>query len=115
MLPLQWYIQGTLTERLFSAIWIGVLLLPVGYWGVGTVVPARAEQSFKNTITRALVMLSLLYVGLVAVPHLFGIASARTIEWVAAVTAVLLGGALGLSVASRSPKDWLARREGGPA
>ena len=32
LLPFQWFIKGTVVERIVSWLWIGLLVLPLGYW-----------------------------------------------------------------------------------
>ena len=94
LLPFQWFIEGTLIELVVSAIWIGCLLLPIGYWGGGVARFPRAPDATRIRMTAAPIALVLLYVGLVVVPQRFGVTAAPPSDWLAALTGILLGGAL---------------------
>lgn len=94
LLPFQWFIEGTRVELALSAVWIACLLLPIGYWGVGVARFPRAENATRIWTTAMPIALVLLLVGLVAVPHAFGATAAPPSDWLAALTGILLGGAL---------------------
>jgi VanZ family protein len=89
--PFQWFIEGTGTERVLSALWVACLLLPVGYWA-GHVV--RSSRASSNRMIAVPVVLLLLYVGLVAVPEAFGVNPAPIRDWLAAFTGTLVGSAM---------------------
>ena len=104
LLPFQWYIEGTSTELVLSAIWIACLLLPFGYWGAGMTRLSRGRDATRIRMTAVPVALVLLYVGLVVVPHVFGVTAAPPSDWLAALTGILLGGALAPRVSPRDTK-----------
>jgi hypothetical protein len=104
LLPFQWFIEGTPAELVVSAIWIACLLLPIGYWGAGVVGFPRAQDATKIRLMSATIALLLLYVGLVVVPHVFGVTAAPPSDWLAALTGILLGGALAPRVSPRDTK-----------
>jgi hypothetical protein len=90
LLPFQWYIEGTRTERLLSAIWTGCLLLPLGYWASAT---SRSQRRGIERFQLTVVSLALLFVcaGLVLVPRAFGVTPAPFSDWIAALTGLLSG------------------------
>lgn len=91
-LPFQWLIAGSRVERLLSILWIVCLVLPLGYWGA-SVVRRAALQTATRLLGAAGIGTALLYVGLVAVPHVFGMTGATFAEWSAAAVG-MLGGTL---------------------
>lgn len=95
LLPYQWFIEGTPTEFVVSAIWIACLLLPIGYWGSGVVRFPRAHDATRiGTIAVPTALLLLLYVGLVVVPQAFGVIAAAPRDWLVALTGIISGAAL---------------------
>jgi hypothetical protein len=106
LLASQWFIEGTLFERIASAIWIACLLLPIGYWG-GRVAGFRgARDATRIRIATVFSALLLLYLGLVAVPKAFGVTSSPLGDWLAALAGIVFG--VGLAVAfseSRQPPE----------
>jgi VanZ like family len=104
LLPFQWFIEGTRIELVVSAIWIACLLLPIGYWGCGVARFPRAHGATRIRMTAVPLALVLLYVGLVVVPHTFGVTAAPPSDWLAALTGILLGGALAPRVSARNAK-----------
>src|ERR1700693_5256116 len=104
LLPFQWYIEGTNTELVLSAIWIACLLLPLGYWGAVMTPPSRGGHAKRVRMTAVPVGLVLLYVGLVVAPHVFGVTAAPLSDWLAAATGILLGVTLAPPVSPRRAK-----------
>jgi hypothetical protein len=104
LMPLPWLIEGTPTELVLSGIWIAGLLLPVGYWGAGVARLSRAQESTRIGIATVAIGLVLLYVGLVVVPRAFGLTAAPPSDWLAALTAILFGGALAPRVSAQGAK-----------
>lgn len=94
--PSQWFIEGTPIEGLISAIWIGCLLLPLGYWGLDMVAPAHVGD-VRMRIAAVLAVLLLIYLGLVSLPQAFGAGFAPARDWLASVGGLLLGGFLRLA------------------
>jgi hypothetical protein len=106
LLPSQWFIEGTPVERLASAIWIAGLLLPIGYWGgrIAGIRPARDGARIRVAIVATVVLL--LYLGLLAIPKAFGVASSPLGDWLAALVGIVFGAGLGLAFSgSRQPPE----------
>jgi VanZ family protein len=103
LLPFEWFIEGTRTERDASVIWVACLLLPIGYWGRRFVQFANAGRATRIQVTSAIIA-ALLYVGLVAVPRAFGVNPARFGDWLAAFTGLLLGAALAAGSSANRPQ-----------
>jgi hypothetical protein len=97
ILPFQWFIEGTPIELIVSAVWIACLLLPIGYWGVGVARLKREHDAARTWMTAVSIALVLLYIGLVAIPHAFGVNAAQPIDWLAALSGILVGSALRLT------------------
>jgi hypothetical protein len=100
-LPFQWFIEGTRTELVVSAIWIACLLFPIGYWVGGAVRFRQAHDAARIRMTAVSIALVLLYVGLVIVPRTFGMSGATPSEWMAALTGILSGTALASRASAR--------------
>jgi hypothetical protein len=104
LFPAQWLIEGTRTELIVSGIWVACLLLPMGYWGRGIVRFPRTIEDAEFRIMAAPIALLILYVGLVTLPHAFGVPAAPTRDWLAALIGILSGAVLArLAVRSRPP------------
>ena len=96
VLPAQWYVEGTRAELLFSFLLLSVSLIPLGYWVSFLVTSRRSEAAPQRTSALfALALPVLLAVGLVLAPRAFGLPSASPGAWLAAVTGLLLGAAIG--------------------
>lgn len=91
-LPFQWIIEGTPAELGLSAIWTACLLLPLGYWTTSGARSRRGENTTKAKMAVAAAVMLILYVGMVVVPHAFELNAARPSDWIAGLTAILLGG-----------------------
>lgn len=105
LLPFQWFIEGTPIELVVSAVWIACLLIPIGYWGAGVAQTPRARDATRIWMTAVPIALVLLYVGLVSIPRFFEETAAPPTAWFAALTGILLGGALQL-VSLRATGEW---------
>jgi VanZ family protein len=91
LMPFQWFIEGSRTELVVSAVWIASLLLPIGYW-LGVAI--RSPRSHDAAIIRmmaAAIALVIFYVGLVEVPQAFGVNPASFSDWLAGLAGVLSG------------------------
>jgi hypothetical protein len=93
LMPFQWFIEGTRVEFVVNTIWLACLLFPIGYWGV---VVARVNDPSRFRMSAVPIALLVLSVGLVAVPHAFGMNAAPPSDWLAALTGILMGGAVSL-------------------
>jgi VanZ family protein len=89
LMPFQWAIEGTPTEAGISVLWIAFLLVPVAFWAT-TAVSSRPPASRRNLAVAAFSGL-VLYIGLVFLPHVFGIRAAPVRDWIAALTAIMIG------------------------
>jgi hypothetical protein len=104
VLPWQWFIEGTVAERVISWIWVACLLLPLGYWAVYC---ARTTPNQTGAWSRLLIWpagVGILYGGLALLPHAFGLAATPLNEWLAAVAGILLGGGLATWHCRASPR-----------
>jgi VanZ family protein len=102
--PEQWFVRGTWTEDLISALWTVLLLVPLGYWA-----SCASRDRSTHTATRVGAISSLmtitLVVGYVWMPLMFGISVTRPFDWIAAVAAIVLGGVLGFATCPELPRD----------
>jgi hypothetical protein len=100
VMPFQWYIEGTSTESVLSLTWVACLLIPLGYWGIAMTRASPGRHAARVRMAAVPVTLVLLlYLGLVVLPESFGVTATSFSEWLAALTGIVLGGALGLRVA----------------
>jgi hypothetical protein len=107
LMPLRWAIKGTPAEAALSMLWIAFLLSPAAYWAstaaVSTRFPAR-----RRVLGFAAVSSLVVYVGLVVLPHMFGVRAAPLRDWIATSAAILVGVCLSHIVSegtSRIPID----------
>jgi len=93
VLPAQWFIEGTIAERILSSIWVAFLVLPLGYWagrarrGTAHGTSGYLEPSLWIATGACLV------VGLALVPPSLRLAPTPVYEWLAAIAGLLLGAA----------------------
>jgi hypothetical protein len=99
LLPAQWFIQGTIGERILSWIWVAFLLLPLGYW---TVYAARRSESLTRP-SQLTWTISLVFVvaGLGGAPFVFGQSPTPASDWLAAFAGLTLGAVLARTTGSR--------------
>jgi VanZ family protein len=97
LMPLPWAIEGTPTEAAISMLWIAFLLSPAAYWGSTAVMSSRSPLR-RRVLGFAAFTSLVLYVGLVVVPHTFGIRAAPLRDWIATSTAIVVGVCLALIV-----------------
>jgi hypothetical protein len=91
LLPFQWFIEGSRAELAISAIWTACLLLPIGYWLGGAIRFPGADMG-PMIRTAAVAIASLFFlVGLIVVPHAFGVNPASPTDWLAALAGILSG------------------------
>ena len=89
-LPMQTYIDSGGQGAALTAMWLFILMMPAGYWGLFAArgfplgnVPANA--------TAGVFVLAVLTTAFVAVPGLFGVPSVRLWEWMAAIGGAAAG------------------------
>ena len=97
LMPIQWAIGGTPTEAAISMLWIAFLLSPAAYWASTAAVSLRSPAR-RKVLGFAVLSGLVLYVGLVVLPHMFGIRAAPLRDWVATLTAIGVGVCLALMV-----------------
>jgi glycopeptide antibiotics resistance protein len=100
VLPMQWYVEGTRSEIMFSLIWLCAWTLPLGYWLARFVASGENDPNSqlildRNTLLALVIQMALLGVGLALVPHAFGLAAPSLGTWIAAALGLLLGAVLG--------------------
>jgi hypothetical protein len=88
-LPFQWLIEGTRWERVASWIWMGGLLIPLGYWVIW--VRERAQPASWRSVVGLLLGVALGLVGLILVPRAFGLSGAPVGDWAAALGGFIVG------------------------
>lgn len=98
VMPFQWAIEGTPAEAAISMLWIAFLLLPTAYWASITAIGSRSPER-RRVLGFAAFSFLVLYAGLVVLPHVFGIRAAPVRDWIATLTAILMGVCLALIVA----------------
>lgn len=94
-LPFQWLIEGTLSERVISSIWMACLVIPLGYWAFQLRKSSSPEQARSKLTIALLVGAPLLIAGLAVIPYVFGLPVAPIVDWVATLGGVLVGYVLG--------------------
>jgi hypothetical protein len=97
LMPLRWAIEGTPAEAALSMLWIAFLLSPAAYWASTAAVSTRFPARGRVLGFAALSSL-VLYVGLVVLPHMFGIRAAPLRDWIATSAAILVGVCLSLII-----------------
>lgn len=96
ILPAQWFIEGTLGERVLSWIWIALLVLPGGYWAAFAIrrSPPRNSARTRSSLVWAVSFVAV-GLGLGLAPIAFGLSPTPVPDWVAALAGLLVGAALG--------------------
>lgn len=100
-LPFQWLIEGTSAELVISSLWTACLLIPLGYWSV-KIGGSSGSQRVATQLVLALLGVAAVYLGLIVVPHGFGLATAPLRDWLATLTGILVGCALGARMSKLS-------------
>jgi hypothetical protein len=101
VLPWQWFIVGTHTELVISWIWIACLALPFGYWAAYAAGLLRQPDAAWRPALIWLAVVAIVYGGLALAPHAFGLAATPISEWLAVVSAIVLGVGLATRVSER--------------
>jgi hypothetical protein len=89
-LPMQTYIDSGGQGAALTALWLFMLMLPAGYWGLFTARGIRLGNVPVNA-TAVVFVLAVLAIAFVAVPQLFGLPSVRLWEWMAAIGGAAAG------------------------
>src|SRR2546423_4637021 len=103
--PAEWYIDWRIDQRVLSALWIILLMIPLGYWAgafiareSGRLPPAAAS------IRWILGGIALLAIGFTLIPQMFGLAPEGLVEWLSGI-AGLGAGVLCIRLALREPRE----------
>lgn len=99
LLPHQWYLGNGGIERTATFLWMGALLIPLGYWGT-----ALARQSNRAGAFALIAVPAVVLAGLILVPTTFGLRSATLLAWISAVSGVGVGTALTLAFSGYKQK-----------
>jgi hypothetical protein len=94
VLPAQWFIEGTIRERILNSIWVAFLVLPIGYWAACA---ARTRGRGTDGNSNALVWgatATCLVAGFAFTPLAFTLSPTPVHEWLAALAGALLGAGL---------------------
>jgi len=94
-MPMDTYIDSGVQGAAFTAIWLFILMVPAGYWGLFAAREIPLENARANA-TAVVFVLAVLTIALAAIPRVFGLAPVRAWEWVAAIG----GAAAGASAAA---------------
>ena len=90
-LPFQWLIEGTRGERVVSWIWMGCLVIPLGYWAIRVRDSSRAQRTRWQWTIGLPSGVVLGIVGLILVPHALGLSGAPIGDWAVALGGFLVG------------------------
>ena len=93
ILPQQWYVEGTRTELFLSFVWLATLLFPLGYWGF-LAATSESSETQRRFVPALAALAIVLFVGLVLLPHSFGLESPSFGAWLAVTIGVAAGAAL---------------------
>jgi hypothetical protein len=93
ILPKQWYLEGTRTELLLGFVWLGALLLPLGYWG-GLAASSPSRETPSRLLPAIGLLAIVLFAGFVLIPRLFGLAPSSLGAWLATGLGVAGGAVL---------------------
>lgn len=92
-LPRQWYVQGTDFELVFSCLWFGILLLPLGYWmRIALTYSGEAASATATTLGGFAIAM---FIGTGLIPLSFGLSPGPIVTWLGAAAGLLAGAAIG--------------------
>jgi VanZ family protein/nitroreductase len=94
-LPFQWFIEGTLGERVVSWLWIACLVFPLGYWAAWARDFSRSQRSRRQMALAPLLGAAIVFAALILIPHALGLPSVPIGDWVATFGGFLIGVGLG--------------------
>jgi VanZ like family len=93
LLPSQWYVNGTLGEHLLTWIWIGLSILPFGYWTTYWTFYSHQGKKSRHGIA-AISGLALVGTGFVIIPRAFGLSAESATDLLAALAGLASGAGL---------------------
>jgi len=99
-LPAQTYIERGLGSATLTAMWLFLLMLPAGYWGLFAAHGIQLGNARAN-VTTVVFVLAVLTIAFVVVPGVFGLPPARAWEWVAALGGAAAGATAAMLAHSR--------------
>jgi VanZ like family len=89
-LPVQTYIDTGVRGAALTAMWLFILMLPAGYWGLFAARSIPLGNARANA-TAVVFVLAVQTIAFVTVPGLFGLPPVRAWEWVAAIGGAAAG------------------------
>ena len=101
LLPFQWVIEGTLTEKIVSLIWFACLTAPLGFWYARTNPSLRSRRTMGEAGVPLLSGAALLLVGLAVIPRWMGLSVSALADWLATSGGIALGYRAGTHVTHR--------------
>ncbi|MFL5500084.1 MAG: VanZ family protein [Gemmatimonadaceae bacterium] len=110
VLPAQWFIEGTVNERILSWVWLAFLVLPIGYWAARAMISRVPETVVGSYATIWAAVAVFVAAGLGVTPIAFGLSPTPIGDWLAAVGGLMLGVGLarrfrGINQADLSGRD----------
>jgi hypothetical protein len=100
--PAQWFIEGTIGERVLSWIWVAFLLMPIGYWAAYAARPSATGNLPRPSMLVWPILLAVLIGGLGVAPLPFALSPTPISDWLAALAGLMLGGTLARTTRGRS-------------
>jgi VanZ like family len=97
VLPTQWYMSGSNTERMLGAVWLALSILPLGYWAA---LGAASVASGRQRARVALLVAGVLVAGLGSIPSMYGLWWSGPWSWAATLSGVCAGAALSTLLAA---------------
>jgi VanZ like protein len=100
ILPFQFAIEGSRREAAVGMLWVGVLLVPFGYWLAWAAF--GYNQLWPGRVAAALLAASIsVTIGFVWIPSACGVGLPQPRDWIAAAAGIAVGAALRIAAAPR--------------
>lgn len=93
--PTQWYIDGRTIELVVTWLWSYLLILPLGYWMRYALRTHHGRFQQSALLSTAGVGLGVLTLGLIFIPHAYGLSAAVFGDWLAVIAGIATGWFLG--------------------
>jgi len=94
-LPFQWFIEGTPLEHVVSWLWIGLLVLPLGYWSAQAKDSSRLGRLHWRWTLGPVFGAIIVFAGLFLIPRALGLPPVPIGDWSATLGCLLIGLGLG--------------------
>jgi len=95
--PAQLYLEDSRWNAVLSGVWMLLLALPLGYWGVVASMTDGGGTRAAGRAAFGAILLGLLAIGLSVTPLAFGIAAGSVRDWSVSLAGALLGAALSVA------------------